>query len=299
VMYQATELVVVYLNGQYWGQYNLRERINQYSVAQWEGWDDPENVDLVKANSNVLHGSDESYQKMLAWVKKNGVKSDEALAAVGEVVDLENFIDYICLQMFTGNTDTLNVKRYRNAVSGDGRWRWIFFDLDWAFYTDTNSPTRWMNPAGMGNSMRTNNTLYVELMKNDTFRAMFLKRLGELMATDFTTQAIVDKVNARINELMPEMANHMPGWQNIVNGWIANNVDTLPASVLSKYTFDMDKWKSELSRFIDYAEERPTKMIQYMQDSSKDYSMAVTKEELNLYFADAIQAIYDYKEAKK
>ncbi|MBQ4085815.1 MAG: lamin tail domain-containing protein [Clostridia bacterium] len=299
VMYQATELVVVYLNGQYWGQYNLRERINQYSVAQWEGWDDPENVDLVKANSNVLHGSDESYQKMLAWVKKNGVKSDEALAAVGEVVDLENFIDYICLQMFTGNTDTLNVKRYRNAVSGDGRWRWIFFDLDWAFYTDTNSPTRWMNPAGMGNSMRTNNTLYVELMKNDTFRAMFLKRLGELMATDFTTQAIVDKVNARINELMPEMANHMPGWQNIVNGWLANNVDTLPASVLSKYTFDMDKWKSELSRFIDYAEERPTKMIQYMQDSSKDYSMAVTKEELNLYFADAIQAIYDYKEAKK
>ena len=69
--------------------------------------------------------------------------------------------------------------------------------------------------------------------------------------------------------------------------------------MLSKYTFDMDKWKSELSRFIDYAEERPTKMIQYMQDSSKDYSMAVTKEELNLYFADAIQAIYDYKEAKK
>lgn len=299
VMYQATELVIVYLNGEYWGQYNLRERINQYSVAQWEGWDDPENVDLVKANTNVLHGSDESFQKMLSWVKKNGVKNDEALEAVGKVVDLENYIDYICLQMFTGNTDTLNVKRYRNAVSGDGKWRWIFFDLDWAFYTDTNSPTRWMNPAGMGNSMRTDNTLYVELMKNSTFRAMFLKRLGELMATDFTTQAIVDKVNARVNELMPEMDEHMSGWQNIVSGWLSNGTDTLPESVLSKYTFDMDKWKAELSRFIDYAEERPTKMIQYMQDTSKNYSMAVTKEELNLYFADAIQAIYDYKESKK
>ena len=268
-------------------------------MAQWEGWDDPENVDLVKANTNVLHGSDESFQKMLSWVKKNGVKNDEALEAVGKVVDLENYIDYICLQMFTGNTDTLNVKRYRNAVSGDGKWRWIFFDLDWAFYTDTNSPTRWMNPAGMGNSMRTDNTLYVELMKNDTFRAMFLKRLGELMATDFTTQAIVDKVNARVNALMPEMDEHMSGWQNIVSGWLSNGADTLPASVLSKYTFDMDKWKAELSRFIDYAEERPTKMIQYMQDTSKNYSMAVTKEELNLYFADAIQAIYDYKESKK
>ncbi|MDO4741087.1 MAG: lamin tail domain-containing protein, partial [Eubacteriales bacterium] len=299
VMYQATELVVVYLNGEYWGQYNLRERINQYSVAQWEGWDDPENIDLVKANTNVLHGSDESFQKMLSWVKKNGVKNDEALAAVGEVVDLENYIDYICLQMYTGNTDTLNVKRYRNAVSGDGKWRWIFFDLDWAFYTDTNSPTRWMNPAGMGNSMRTDNTLFVELMKNDTFRAMFLERLGELMATDFTTQAIVDKVNERIGELMPEMEQHMAGWQNIVNGWLSEGVDTLPRSVLQKYNFDMDKWKSELSRFIDYAEERPTKMFQYLQDSSKDYSMAVTKDELNRYFTEAMQAIYDYEEAKK
>jgi len=299
VMYQATELVIVYLNGQYWGHYNLRERINQYSVAQWEGWDDPQNIDLVKANGNILHGSDDSYQTMLAWVKKNGVKTEEAYNRICEVIDIDNFIDYICLQMFTGNTDTLNVKRYRNAVSGDGRWRWIFFDLDWAFYTDTNSPTRWMNPAGMGNSMRTNNTLYVELMKYPEFRAKFLSRLGELMATDFTTQAIVGKVNERVNLLMPEMDMHMTQWQGIVDGWLADGVDALPTGVLQKYNFDMAKWKSELNSFIKYAEERPTKMLQYMQDSSKDYSMAVTKEELNLYFSDAMQAVYDYRESQK
>ena len=75
-----------------------------------------------------------------------------------------------------------------------------------------------MNPAGMGNSMRTNNTLYVELMKYPPFRAKFLSRLGELMGTDFTTQAIVGKVNERINELMPEMDMHMAQWQGIVDG---------------------------------------------------------------------------------
>lgn len=298
VMYQATEIVVVYLNGEYWGQYNLRERINQYSIAQWEGWDDPENIDLVKANSNVLHGSDESYQKMLSWVKKNGVKNDEALAAVGKVVDLENFIDYICLEMWTGNTDTLNVKRYRNAVSGDGKWRWILFDLDWAFYTDTNSVNRWVDPQGMGNGYRTDNTLFVELMKNDTFYDMFLTRLGELMATDLTTQNLLNKVNERISVLMPEMSRHMESWQNIVNGWLAGDVEVLPETVLDKYNFDMAKWKSALSYFIDYAESRPTKMIQYLTNEKNTVFEPLTDAQLEKYFSGAIQAIKDYKAGK-
>ena len=40
-------------------------------------------------------------------------------------------------------------------------------------------------------------------------------------------------------------------------------------------------------------------MIKYLQDSGKNYSMAVTKDELNLYFTDAMQAIYDYRESQK
>ena len=37
VIHQAWRPVIVYLNGQYWGQYNLRERVSRYFVAQHEG----------------------------------------------------------------------------------------------------------------------------------------------------------------------------------------------------------------------------------------------------------------------
>lgn len=37
VMYQETEVCVLYLNGEYWGHYNMRERVNKWSIAQWEG----------------------------------------------------------------------------------------------------------------------------------------------------------------------------------------------------------------------------------------------------------------------
>lgn len=299
VMYQATELVIVYLNGEYWGHYNLRERINQYSIAQWEGWNDPQNIDLVKANSNVLHGSDESYQKMLSWVKKNGVKDDEALEAVGRVIDLENYIDYMCLEMWTGNTDTLNVKRYRNAVSGDGKWRWILFDLDWAFYTDTNSVNRWLSPGGMGNGNRTDNTLFVELMKNTTFRDMFWTRLGEMMATDLTTQNVLDKMNTRIQELMPEMEMHCTGWNNIIQGWLSSDLNVLPDRVLRNYNFSMSTWKAEINSMIKYAEERPRKLVMEYLTHEKSPLVNLTSEERQKYFSAAAQAIQEYENSKQ
>lgn len=299
VMYQETELCVVYLNGQYWGQYNLRERINAYSVCQWEGWTDPANVDLVKANSNVLQGSDESYQAMLTWVKKNGIKNEAAYEKVCSVVDIENFIDYICLEMWTGNTDTLNVKRYRNAVEGDGKWRWIFFDLDWAFYTDTNSVNRWVDPKGMGNSFRTDNALFVALMKYEPFYDRFLTRLGQLMATDLTTRNVVDKVNERLALLKPEMPMHMEAWQSIVVDWLDRDVDTLPRDVLKRYKFDNSKWKSELSDFVRYAEQRPGKLFTYLTNEKNTYFKPLTKAQMEKYFGAAMAADAEYKASKQ
>ena len=69
-MYQDTALCVVYLNGEYWGCYNMRERVNTISIAQWEGWtSDPEKIDLVKANTNVMQGSNETYEELRDWVE--------------------------------------------------------------------------------------------------------------------------------------------------------------------------------------------------------------------------------------
>ena len=55
----------------------------------------------------------------------------------------------IAVEIYTGNTDLLNNKKYRSTAV-DGKWRWIVFDFDWAFYTDTNSVGRWLKPGGVG-----------------------------------------------------------------------------------------------------------------------------------------------------
>ncbi len=104
-----------------------------------------------------MRGSNDTYAAMLAYVKENGIPDDETLARVGEVIDLQNYIAYHALQIFVGNADTLNVKRYRNA-NADGKWRWACFDLDWGFFVDTNSIRPLAHPGGMGANKCTDNT---------------------------------------------------------------------------------------------------------------------------------------------
>ncbi len=262
VMYQDAVPVVVYLNGAYHGHYNLRERIHKYSIAQWEGWTDPDRIDIVKANRSVMQGSNESFEQLLTYVRKNGVQTDEALAWVRQRIDLENYLEYIALQTFIGNTDLLNVKRYRSD-EGDGRWRWIIFDTDWAFYTDTDSFARWLKPGGMGSGNKTDNTLFIALMKNASVREQYLTLLGRLMADEWTTAKILEKSDGWKEALYPEMPAQTRKW--------GGNEKT---------------WLNEIKRFNTYASQRPKKLLTYIKRAT-----GYNSEQMRVYFGRAMDQI--------
>lgn len=268
VLYQETEICVLYLDGQYWGQYNIRERINPESICQFEGWEgDEDRIDVVKANTNTMHGSNDSFAAFLEAVKRADPRSADFYSNVSQYIDIRNYIEYMAVQIFTGNTDTLNVKRYRNAYD-DGKWRWVLFDLDWAFVTDTDSINRWLSPGGMGNGGRTDNTLFVACMRNPQFRDEFLTYMGEQMATTFSTQSLMTRIKERYEILDPLLDDQLERW----------------GSSRSKY-------ESELKLFIKYAEERPMKLLGYF---SKTKHLNLSKQELQHYFGKALEVAQSY-----
>ena len=270
VMYQETTLCVLYLNGQYWGAYNMRERINTHMICQHEGWEGQEDdLDLIKANSRVMQGSNDTFAELLDWIAKNGIDTDEKLAYVDSIVDVNNYMEYVAIQSFTGNTDLLNVKRYRNP-NGDGRWRWILFDMDWAFNLDTDSARRWLNPAGAGAENKTNNKLFIALMKNPTFFDNYCTFMGQMMATDWSTQSVIADIEARYNALKPEIGQHLARWN------------------LSE-----SRYNSNVAKIVSYAETRPGKLLGYMQAAYK-----LSDEQMQHYFGDAIAKMEEYDAAK-
>ncbi len=262
VMYQDAQPVAVYLNGKYWGHYNLRERIHKYSIAQFMGWNDPDKIDIVKANDTVMQGSNKTFEQLLAYVKKNGVKTDENLAYVESKIDLTNYLEYVALQTFIGNTDLLNVKRYR-STEGDGKWRWILFDTDWAFITDTDSFGRWLKPGGMGSGNKTDNTLFIALMKNKAVQQKYLTLLGNLMADQWTTAKILQKSKWWREALYPEMPAQTNKWGGNETGWL-----------------------SSIRQFNAYAKERPKMLLKYIKRAT-----GYSDSEMRVYFGRVMDQI--------
>ena len=276
VMYQETEVCVLYLDGQYWGHYNLRERVNSRSICQFEGWEgDEDNVDLIKANSNVMQGSNETFEALLKYVKSADPTTDEFYNTVDSAIDIQNYIEYMAIEIFTGNTDTLNVKRYRNS-NADGKWRWILFDLDWAFTVNTNSINRWLTPGGMGNGLRTDNSLFIACMKNPRFRDQFLTHMGKEMATTFSTENILKLAQERYAILQPLLADQFAKWGS-----------------------SEDAYQTAMNEFVNYAKRRPMLLLGYfkgvdMDNGGKEFSKSQIKlsdEEMQKYFGDAIAKI--------
>ena len=74
VMYQDALPVIVYVNGEYFGHYNLRERIHKYSIAQWEGWEDVDAIDIVKGNDTVKQGTNKDYAQFLTGSRRTAAR---------------------------------------------------------------------------------------------------------------------------------------------------------------------------------------------------------------------------------
>lgn len=128
--------VHLYLNGHYWGLYNPVERPTEHFAAARFGGDD-DDYDVLKWSRGQGHlvaaGNDDSWNELINRVRGN-VLNPAVYAAIGERLDLTNFVDYILVNHFAGNTDWIdnNVYAMRNRVPG-GPFRFYCWDSEESF----------------------------------------------------------------------------------------------------------------------------------------------------------------------
>lgn len=144
---QSWKPVIVYINGEYYGHYNMRERAGVDMVAQHEGWANADDIDILQSDglstSQIKQGSNADYKALYNKVKNADLNSDpDLLAEVEASFDIDNMFDYYIFESFYGNTDPGNVRFYRNTKSGDGKWRYLVFDMDWGLFNATGQKQR-------------------------------------------------------------------------------------------------------------------------------------------------------------
>ena len=228
---QAAQPVATYLNGQYWGFYNLRERINEHFVAGRYGLD-PDEIDMLELWGQVRNGSNVAYFEMLDIAVNGDLDVAANYDAVAERMDIDNFIKYELAQIYYRNTDWPgnNIRFWRSQEPG-GKWRWILYDTDFGggysgsgdyrhntlnFALATDGPG-WPNPSWSTQLLR-------GLLRSETFRHQFINQFADEMNSRFLPDRVNDFITERVQVIDREIIRARQRWDtpNNFNNRVGN-----------------------------------------------------------------------------
>lgn len=211
---------VVYINGEYWGLYTIREKVNEDYLASHYGVD-PNQVDILVWNGTAKTGSNEDYMALIDYVKTHDLQNQDYYEYVASQIDIDNYMDWLIIQSYFGNTDLGNVEFWRDQ--NGGKWRWVLYDMDWALFHGTykwnNLSEQIFNPDGMGAGRWIDTTLQVNLLRNDQFREEFIRRYALYINTYFNPTRLLPIYDAMIAEIESEMPRQFERWPHIWGPW--------------------------------------------------------------------------------
>ncbi|MCK5505184.1 MAG: CotH kinase family protein, partial [Thermodesulfovibrionia bacterium] len=217
---QAFRPVVLFLNGQYWGIYNLREKVNEHFISSHHGVD-VNNIDMLEGQHDVLHGDNEHYINILDFINNNDMTSEESYSFIQQNIDLKEYFDYVVAQIYFDNTDWPgnNIKYWRPKTP-DGKWRWILFDTDFGFglydhegfkhntleFALDDAGPEWPNPPWSTLLLR-------KILKNKKLKQQCINYFADHLNTTFGKERVERTINILKANMEIEMEKHLERWQ--------------------------------------------------------------------------------------
>ena len=188
--------VHVFLNGMYWGLYNIAERVDdQYGKDHLGG--KKEDIDVIKIEEEGGNHIEASEGDLEAWenmvetaanayddayyyrlqgkdAEGNPDPSQEAL------LDIDNFIDYMLINQYAGNTDWDHHNWY--AIRRKGEESQGFRFLCWDSELILDNPHE--NVLTKNNGKESPTGIFNHLLENKDFTKRYMARAKELLADD-------------------------------------------------------------------------------------------------------------------
>lgn len=264
--YQAYRPAIVFLNGEYWGIYNIREKIDgyypesNYDIAH-------NNIDLLNHDNddvNIMEGDDVHYDSLLDFINTNDMTLTANYEYIETQMDVNEYLNYQISEIYFANEDWpgVNVKFWRPKTA-DGKWRWILFDTDFGFNigqgygeydcnmlehaTATDGPS-WPNPPY-------STFLFRKLLENADFRNDFIQRFAAYLNTAFDPDRVIGIIDNLKSNIEPEIPRHSDMWGG------------QPDNFMGFTSFsDEIEWETNIDVMRNFAEERPFYVRQHIID---------------------------------
>lgn len=201
----AWEPAQVWLNGEYWGYYNLRERTNGAWIEQHHGVD-REQIDRVElgwthdANWELEQGDWEAFDALNAYVIDADLSDEATWEGFDAMVDLESLATTVLIEAYMVNSDWWgnNLRLWRPRTD-DGQWRWMAYDFGHG----------WGNPAydhfGYSAAWTGDGLPIADALENEAFQNLVANLASDLLNTGLGTGVArerLDEIAARVEPAM-------------------------------------------------------------------------------------------------
>lgn len=216
---------VVYLNGEYWGIHNMREKIDEFYLQ--ENFDlATKDVDLLEKNDIVLKGDNKDFLELYEYITNHNLSDENHYNTVCKQIEITNLIDYFAVELYIVNSDwpQNNVKYWRQ---GDGKWQYIFIDADnsMGFITSLQNYSKNSFTRILEDSINVHSIIFQCLLENDSFKRYFINRYADLMNTIFLPEKSLAFIDEIKDSLIVEMEAHKEKWGGSATSWANYHVD--------------------------------------------------------------------------
>ncbi|MFC1508306.1 lamin tail domain-containing protein [Candidatus Omnitrophota bacterium] len=242
---------VLYLNGEYAGQINIREKQNEAYLASHHNID-PDNVDILEYSVTsddpvIVEGDTEHYDDMMEYMTNNSMQNDENFDYIKTQMDVENYLRYYVTQIYYVNTDfpNQNIKWWRPKTS-NGKWRWLFYDIDAGLW-NYDFPKL----AVEAGSTNIKSKILRSLLSNQQCKYDFINLFADYNVSIFNPERILAKIDQIKSDIEPEMLSTIQYWlEQDADRKYKYAMDVIPLK-------DMDTWYASIDIMKEFVKKRP------------------------------------------
>ena len=267
---QASRPCIAFINGEYFGIYNIRPLYSAEYIARKYGFA-AEDVVIIKNPTGGIGdeiqegfaGDEFPYNKLFNFIKNADMQQPENYAYVKTQIDIDNYIEYNILEIYCGNNDWLanNARIWRKRTPAyepqapygqDGRWRWLVYDLDsgYGLFYKSYEENSLANATAVGSKKWYNTDEYTvmlrSLLSNEEFKSQFIKRFIVLLNTSYSAEKAEARLDALLAIYLPYVPQHLLRW-NLHRG-------------------SMERYLAEIERMRTYAKNRPAAVRGHLRD---------------------------------
>jgi hypothetical protein len=216
--YSAYRPISVYINGSYFGVYELREKFDDEYFNEAEGADSTELLSQSYWYGSVLRalsGSVDSFYAASDAVARLDPGDANFWEKADRHFDLQYYTDYVIAESFIHNTDWPfnNIKIYRSEKTRN-RYRFAVIDVElslqpFGWSSSDDDPISFLYNSDPNNRFI---NIWLNGIRNARFKNYFINRYADILNTSYLPSKLADKENAIYNQIYPEMIKTYQRW---------------------------------------------------------------------------------------